>query len=107
TSAITLDLTLPAMDGWKLLDLLKHDRSLRHIPVEVISGSTDRHRALEMGAWGSLLKPVSAQELEDALAGLLLLVSRERHELLIVEDDEGEALAVSDLLSGEDVHVVV
>src|SRR5690606_22562635 len=36
--AITLVLRLPALDGWVLLDRLKHDAATRHIPVHIVSG---------------------------------------------------------------------
>src|SRR5205823_10085507 len=53
-SAITLDLRLPDVDGWLVLDQLKRDRLTRHIPVIIMSGDEQRQRALRMGALGYL-----------------------------------------------------
>ena len=39
--AVLLDLSLPDMDGWSLLDLLKRDPHTRQIPVHVIKGRRD------------------------------------------------------------------
>ena len=65
--AITLDLRLPELDGWKVLDLLKHDPATRHIPVHIISATDQRQRALELGAIAHLTKPVERQALAEAL----------------------------------------
>ena len=45
--AITLDIGLPDMDGWALLDLLKHDPRTRHVPIHVISVDDQKKRGLQ------------------------------------------------------------
>ena len=52
-SAITLDIYLPDLDGWRVLDRLKNDLINRHIPVCVISTDDSRERALAAGRWRS------------------------------------------------------
>jgi len=42
--AIMLDIRLPEMDGWTVLDRLKHDPNTRHIPVHIISVESERQR---------------------------------------------------------------
>ena len=62
-SAITLDLTLPGMHGYAVLDRLKHDPSTRHIPVQIVSVIDDLRRVLKLGALGHLTKPVNREKL--------------------------------------------
>ena len=60
--AITLDLDLPGLDGWNVLDRLKHDASTRHIPVHVISVTDDPHRGMRLGAKTFWAKPSDRKE---------------------------------------------
>ena len=47
--AITLDLGLADIDGWVLLDLLKHDADSAHLPIHVISGASQLQSVVDMG----------------------------------------------------------
>ena len=67
---ILLDLKLPGLDGFDVLEALRADASLRGIPVVVLSTSGaagDRSRVASLGAVGYLDKPVDV----DALRRLL------------------------------------
>ena len=65
---ITLDINLPDMDGWRLLDILKRSPDTRHIPIHIISVDDPRERGLQMGAFSVLEKPVDHATLQQALA---------------------------------------
>ena len=54
--AITLDIGLPDMDGYALLDLLKRNPETRHIPVHVISADEQNRLGLSIGAYRLLGK---------------------------------------------------
>ncbi|HEX7807716.1 MAG TPA: ATP-binding protein, partial [Thermoanaerobaculia bacterium] len=59
--AITLDIQLPDMEGWTVLDRLKHDRVTRHIPVHIISADEETARGLRLGAFAHAQKPVTKE----------------------------------------------
>ncbi|MBA2447495.1 MAG: GAF domain-containing protein, partial [Chloroflexi bacterium] len=101
--AITLDVQLPDMDGLKVLQRLKHDPATRHIPVHVISGQEQRHRALELGAVTQQQKPISMSDLTAAFDDLARFVDRPVRNLLVVEDDDGQRKAIVELIGNGDV----
>ncbi len=68
--AITLDINLPDMAGWTILDRLKHDPATRHIPVHIISGDENRRRGLALGAMTYLEKSVTNDSLAEAFAAI-------------------------------------
>jgi HAMP domain-containing protein/signal transduction histidine kinase/DNA-binding response OmpR family regulator len=70
-SAITLDLGLSDIDGFVLLDLLKHDPETCDLPIHVISGADRRESALSMGAFGVTEKPADREELGAVFQELL------------------------------------
>ena len=86
-NAITLDIGLPDVDGWTVLDRLKHDPDTRHIPVHVISGSDEVIRGLRQGALAFLTKPASKEALDQALGNIRGFVERKVKKLLVVNSN--------------------
>jgi len=86
---ITLDIMLPNMDGWEFLGRIKQTPGLKHIPVVIISIVADAEKGYALGAAGVMQKPISRQELYDALVGLHLFPLPEGRSLkiLVVDDD--------------------
>ncbi len=105
-NAVTLDIRLPDMDGWRVLDRLKNDLDTRHIPVFIISASDERVRGLSQGAMGYLNKPVKTREpLEHAIAGLKRFVEQPTRNLLIVEKDESFRKSIGTLIESLQVRI--
>jgi PAS domain S-box-containing protein len=88
-SLITLDIMLPNMDGWDFLGRLKQMPALKHIPVVIISIVADRNRGFALGAASVMQKPISRQELYEALVelGLFPLSKGRTLNVLVVDDD--------------------
>jgi CheY-like chemotaxis protein len=92
-SLITLDVTLPDMDGWEFLTRLKQVPTLARIPVVIISIVADRNKGFALGAAAVMQKPISRQELSKALVGLgLIPVSPGQALKVLVVDDDPKAV---------------
>lgn len=104
-AAIILDIRLPGINGLEVLETLKRNPALRHIPVHIISVEESMISALQMGAVGYLVKPVTQSLLEQALQRLQDFIDRPVKQLLLVEDDEGLSKSVKKLFSDSDVHI--
>ena len=66
---ILLDLKLPRLDGWDVLRRVKDDPRTRHIPVVVLTSSSDHRdiaKCYELGANSYIIKPVDFQEFTQA-----------------------------------------
>ncbi len=104
-SAITLDLHLPDVDGWTLLERLKRDPALRHIPVLILSGESDPVRGRRSGAWDYLTKPAEADQLSAAMERLARFAQRKQKHLLLLCCDEQRAEGISDTLADRSVQL--
>jgi CheY-like chemotaxis protein len=86
---ITLDIMLPLMDGWELIQRLKQVPSLGRIPMVVISVAADRNKGFALGAAAVMQKPISRQELYESLVDLGLVPPSKGPTIrvLVVDDD--------------------
>ncbi len=104
-NAITLDLLLPDVDGWTVLNRLKIDPATRHIPVHIISVEEARELGLKRGALAFLEKPVSKAALEESFTRLQTFLQRAQRKLLVVEDKAEERQNIIELIGNGDVTI--
>jgi HAMP domain-containing protein/signal transduction histidine kinase/CheY-like chemotaxis protein len=104
--AITLDICLPDIDGWRVLDRLKNDIQTRHIPVCVVSTEDVLDRPQELGALGVVTKPIQTREtIEHLMSTLNEYVSRPVKDLLLIGRADDRRNRIREYLEGEDVRV--
>ena len=96
-AGILLDISLPDIDGWKVLDRLKGDLTTRHIPVFVISVADEPQNALKQGALRFFTKPIKREDLDDILERIQTFREKPR-KLLVVEDDEIQRNSIRELI---------
>jgi PAS domain S-box-containing protein len=83
---ITLDLTLPGMDGSGFLAAYSQSQQLQGIPVLVISGAESPQSALALGAQAVLTKPIRRHEFLELVEHLLAKVEGRRADVLGVDE---------------------
>jgi signal transduction histidine kinase/CheY-like chemotaxis protein len=66
-AAITLDVLMPVMDGWEVLAALKRDPQTKDVPVILCSIVEDLEKGLSMGAAAGVCKPLTRNDLLEAL----------------------------------------
>jgi CheY-like chemotaxis protein/signal transduction histidine kinase/HAMP domain-containing protein len=105
-TAILLDIDLPDIDGFTVLDRLKRDPGTRHIPVHVLSNQKERERSLRHGAISYLPKPVDLERLQEEFNRIQQFLTGGKRSLLLVEDDRSQRDAIIELIGESDVDIV-
>jgi len=103
--AIILDLKLPGVSGWDVLDRLKQGPDTRHIPVHIMSALDETFDAYKLGAIGFLTKPATPESLDGAFQQIEAFVARRIKSMLVVEDDTALRHSIRQLLGGSDVRI--
>ncbi|MCE9647585.1 MAG: PAS domain-containing protein [Chloroflexi bacterium] len=97
--AITLDIMMPGVDGWTVLDGLKGDPETRNIPVIVCSIIEDLEKGFNLGAADYLVKPI----LEDDLVNSLdrLNTDGSIREVLVIDDNRDDLRLMGKILNDD------
>jgi len=105
-NGIILDIGLPDLDGYQVIDQLNSHRETRHIPVQIISGHTEeKSKILSLGAIGFLSKPVEEHELQAVFEKINKLNQNENRHILLIEDDANNQKATSQLLEKDNIKI--
>jgi HAMP domain-containing protein/CheY-like chemotaxis protein/signal transduction histidine kinase len=106
-TAISLDVFLPDMLGWTVLNHLKQDPALRHIPVQMLTMDEDRQHGLTRGAFSFMTKPTTPDALDSLFDRIKEYTLPRRKRLLVVEDNPAEQLSVRELLGHDDIDMTM
>lgn len=101
---ILLDIQLPVVSGWDVMDQLKNDPETRHIPVHIMSSHRMKNESLQKGAIDFIDKPVAIEKMEEVFRKIEYVISKKSKKVLIVEDNSMHAKALAYYLGTFDIH---
>ena len=105
-TAISLDIFLPDMLGWTVLNQLKLDPATRHIPVQIVTLEEERQHGLAHGAFAYLVKAPTTEGLEAAFDRIKDFTAPRTKRLLVVEDNDIERQSIVELLGHDDIEMM-
>ena len=106
-SAIILDMQLPEMNGWSLLDRLKANEHLNGIPIHIMSAMDKEQLGIDMGATAYLRKPLDKKDLDEAFTTINNSIETSLRHVLLIEDVRIHQEIVSNLLKAHHRNIEV
>ncbi|HAG15097.1 MAG TPA: hypothetical protein DCG69_01035 [Bacteroidales bacterium] len=101
--AMTLDLIMPEMDGFEVLQKLKENPATANIPVIVISVSDDKQTSFALGAVGYLSKPIDPQSLIAEINKLNFGAAT----VMVVDDSPIDRRVIQEMLEAENIGSIL
>ncbi|GGH23805.1 histidine kinase [Dyadobacter endophyticus] len=101
---ILLDIQLPVVSGWEVMDQLKNDPETRPIPVHIMSSHRMKNESLQKGAVDFIDKPVAIEKMDEVFRKIEYVISKKSKKVLIVEDNSMHAKALAYYLGTFDIH---
>lgn len=101
--AITLDIVMPEMDGWEVLQKLKNKSITKDIPVIIISVNEDKETGGALGAVGFVSKPLDQKMLMKEINK----ISASPETVMIVDDNDFELKHMAKILEAEEINILM
>ena len=98
--AITLDVIMPEMDGWEVLNRLKENPKTAGIPVIIISASDEQDTGFALGAVGYVTKPVQKKDLIKEINNVY---GQPPSSVLVVDDDDIDRNRTTRIITAEGI----
>jgi signal transduction histidine kinase/DNA-binding response OmpR family regulator/CHASE3 domain sensor protein len=101
---ILLDIELPVMSGWEVMEELKGNLQTKHIPVHIMSSHSLKRESLLKGAVNFLDKPVAYEQMPEIFSKIEHIVNKESQKVLIFEDNPKHAKALAYFLETYNIN---
>ncbi|WP_025761721.1 response regulator [Dyadobacter tibetensis] len=101
---IILDLQLPIISGWEIMDQLKKNVLTRHIPIHIMSSHRMKNESLMKGAIDFIDKPRALDHMKEVFEKIEYVISKKAKKVLIVEDNPKHAKALAYYLGTFDIN---
>ncbi len=105
--AILLDIQLPVMDGWQVMEALKSNPETKGIPVHIMSSLKVKRESLLKGAVDFIDKPFALEKMKEVFQKLETALSKHPKKVLIVEENNQHAKALSYFLSANSISTLI
>ncbi|MCP4551726.1 MAG: response regulator [Bacteroidetes bacterium] len=101
--AVTLDVLMPEMDGWEVLQKLKQNNKTAGIPVIIVSVSDNRQTGLALGAVGYISKPVNKKVL---ISEIFKIGGENASSVLVVDDNNIDLKMATQIIENEGIQTI-
>jgi signal transduction histidine kinase/DNA-binding response OmpR family regulator len=105
--AILLDIQLPIMNGWMIMEALKTNSQTKHIPVHIMSSMQAKKESMLKGAVDFINKPFAIENMNLIFEKIESALNKYPKKVLIVEENAKHASALSYFLGNFDISTEI